>query len=166
MSDTMSRVPSLNGINQQNGTSANADLSMSETILSPDYQVITHFKFQNFDSLLDFYTENFEKDMETVDILNNRELLMELSDFSDSDSTLLSDNRQVRRVCRSPSPECRDCDYKIIIQVKAPDKDLRRKSSREFPTTDSGDFYSQGYRVSLLIILCVFWIGETRLSKL
>ncbi|GLV41031.1 Exchange factor for Arf 6 [Carabus blaptoides fortunei] len=93
----------------------NGDLSVSEAISnmsSPDYH-----------------------DEETMDILNARDL-MEISDHSDSDSTILvSEPHQHRRMkngsCVSAgssssqhaTASVQDSEHKIIIQVKGPDKD-------------------------------------------
>lgn len=88
----------------------NGDLSVSEAISnmsSPDYH-----------------------DEETLDILNSRDL-MEISDHSDSDSTILVSEPQQKRIRNGSGTGSgstsgvnnSECEHKIVIQVKGPEKD-------------------------------------------
>lgn len=118
------RVPLVSDFNAYHQT--NGDLSVSEAISnisSPDYH-----------------------DEETMDILNSRDL-MEISDHSDSDSTILVSEPQQKRVKNGVSAEC---EHKIVIQVKGPEKDTAYSPKCVRRTHDSGNTTPelQGYKVS------------------
>lgn len=87
-----------------NGPSTNQDFSVSEAISnisSPDYH-----------------------DDDSVGI---RDCVMEISDHSDSDSTLLvSEPRQRHVRVHGSSTSGDNSDYRIVIQVRGPDKDRQR----------------------------------------
>lgn len=127
------RVPLVSDFNAYHQT--NGDLSVSEAISnisSPDYH-----------------------DEETMDILNSRDL-MEISDHSDSDSTILVSEPQQKRVKNGVSAEC---EHKIVIQVKGPEKDTAyspkcvRRTHDDKPH-DSGNTTPelQGYKVSNFVL--------------
>lgn len=127
----------------------NGDLSVSEAISnmsSPDYH-----------------------DEETLDILNSQNM-MEISDHSDSDSTILVSEPQQKRVkngnsgaaaAGAPAP---DSDHRIVIQVKGPEKDPyspkgNRRGSRGGPEGDKGQDQQgnmipelQGYQVKVICL--------------
>ncbi|XP_033214100.1 PH and SEC7 domain-containing protein 2 isoform X2 [Belonocnema kinseyi] len=103
------------GLGSGEGTSpgglhpTNGDLSQSEAISnmsSPDYN-----------------------DEETMDILSARDIMM-VSDPSDSDSTILASEPPQRRLkSGSYSASQESSEYRIVIQVKGPDKEGARNSS-------------------------------------
>lgn len=129
----------------------NGDLSVSEAISnmsSPDYH-----------------------DEETLDILNSQNM-MEISDHSDSDSTILVSEPQQKRInngsnsmmsCNTPTT---DSEHRIVIQVKGPDKDniaYSPKGNRRGPRGQEGDRIHdlgsgnmtpelQGYQVRIVFI--------------
>lgn len=82
------------------------------------------------------------------DIVGLRDCVMEISDHSDSDSTLLvSEPRQrhimVHNSCSSGG-NSDSSDHRIVIQVKGPDKDRHRQSDSLSTLKGDGD----GYQVS------------------
>lgn len=114
----------------------NGELSISEAISnmsSPDYH-----------------------DEETLDILNSQNM-MEISDHSDSDSTILVSEPQQKRVRNSSSD---NGDHRIVIQVKGPDKqDYSPKGNRRGSRGDAeGNMPPelQGYQVRMLFIMFCF----------
>lgn len=110
-----------------NGPSANQDFSVSEAISnisSPDYH-----------------------DEDSVGI---RDCVMEISDHSDSDSTLLvSEPRQRHVRVHGNSTSGDNSEHRIVIQVRGPDKD-RQKLTSDGKLSDSASTIKSevsGYQV-------------------
>ena len=101
--------PSGEGTSPAGFHPTNGDLSQSEAISnmsSPDYN-----------------------DEETMDILSARDIMM-VSDPSDSDSTILASEPPQRRLkSGSYSASQESSEYRIVIQVKGPEKESARNSS-------------------------------------
>lgn len=97
------RVPLVSSGVSEHYHQPNGDLSVSEAISnmsSPDYH-----------------------DEETLDILNSQNM-MEISDHSDSDSTILVSEPQQKRIKNGNSTVVpTDSDHRIVIQVKGPEKE-------------------------------------------
>lgn len=101
------------------------------------------------------------------DSMGIRDCVMEISDHSDSDSTLLVSEPRQRL------GSANDGDHRIVIQVKGPEKDsgnIKNRGKQNFKSNDGSNKSKQvfyGYQVSYfhLIPLCRSYSSKTVLAK-